>query len=482
MKIIASLFVALVTLSMVSALTFVQLQQQFQGKILQQSTGSAFNDARFGYNYRYNRIPRYILQCTSTNDVLLALDFAQTGSETATVPQLQVSVRSGGHSAEMFGVLDDRIVIDVSLMKNISVDINQMTITAQPGLKWVEFYNYTINNYQVGTPGGSCPSVGIGGLSLGGGANDLSTVYGMNLDNILELEVVLANRTVVTASYSQNPDLFWALRGAGHGGFGIVTRMTYRAHSLRPKYYSAWITYNWSDFETVLAKVSSFAESMPDIINLYFTAFVSGNKAGNQTDPIINLSCFSNGDPLDAEQYCGQFRNFDGVTPVSFFTTTQSYYDTVRTGTDPKFRRSFTKGSFLTELSKKSIKRIKTVMESSPITTFNYNTARLNLYWQGGQMLNQERNFTAYVHRTYPWNAVWLASYVTSEMEDTYHQWINKATKKMEPFSSGEVYQNYPDAELENWQDAYYAENYDRLVQIKAAYDPTNYFSYPQSI
>jgi len=467
------LLIASILVLSTQALTLNELIANYNlgnGKVIQQKDYE-FNSARFGYNHRYNRIPTVIIQPFNTAAVQLAMEYAQTNN-------LRVSIRSGGHSAAAFFASDDTVNIDLQKMKNINFNSADMTITAQTGNKWVEVYNYT-KTFGVGTPGGSCPSVGIGGLSLGGGANDLSTLFGHTVDNILEMEVILANRTVVIANEQSNKDLFWALRGAGHGGFGIVTQIKYKAYNLRPTYYSNWIQYNWADFEAVLKFVNEFSKTMPNTVNLYFTAWKSGSAAL----PSVALSCFSHLDPTnDAPAQCAPFLNIPGVAAPTAFPTVQPYYDTVRTGTDPKARRSFTKGSFLTDLTKQAIRRIKMVMEDSPTSPFTYNTARLNLYWQGGEMINRPRNYNAYVHRSHPWNAVWLSSYVTSTLEEEYHDWAKKADKKMGPYSSGEVYQNYPDDELECWEDAYYAENYPRLRQIKTQYDPSNYFKSVQSI
>eukprot|EP01132_Coremiostelium_polycephalum_P010107 gene10107-12396_t len=465
-------FVGLLVLAaivMCNALTLPDLRTQFSGQIVGQRDVD-FNNQRVGYNYRYQRIPTIITMPTTTNDVVLALEYARTNN-------LKTSVKSGGHSASALSIQDDTVLIDLGNMKNIEFDQASMTITAQPGNRWVNFYNYS-TALGVATPGGNCPSVGIGGLSLGGGANELATVWGHTVDNILRFQVVLANGSVVYASDTENSDLFWALRGAGHGGFGIVTEIKYKVYNIRPNYYSAWITYAWSDFEKVLRYVAAYSEVMPDTVNLYFT----GWKSGQPTQPSIGLSCFYNGDPAQGETECGRFRNIDGTLPTSFSVSVQPFFETVRTGTDPKARRSYTKGAFLTELSNQAIRRMRISIENGPSSPFTYNTARLNLYWHGGQMLNKSRDYTSYVHRSYPWNAVWLSSFVTESLDGEYHDWIKKTYRQMNSWSSGEVYQNYQDDELEDWEDAYYAENYPRLKVLKAKYDPTNYFNSLQSI
>ncbi|KAM9979268.1 hypothetical protein ACTFIY_008526 [Dictyostelium cf. discoideum] len=459
----------------VESLTLANLTSLINGKVISQSSVD-FNNARAGYNARYNRIPQLIVQPRDTAGVVLALEYAQTNN-------YLVSIKSGGHSSIAEGVQDLRVVIDLSQMKQISYDNISNLIVSEPGNKWVELYNFTINKHQVAVPGGSCPSVAISGLVLGGGANDFSSVYGLAADNVVEMEVVLANRSVVIANNQTNPDLFWALRGAGHGGFGIVTKFTFKAHPVLPAYYSAWITFKWDDFEDAVAYLEQFSKTMPNQVNLYFAA----SKNANNTIPSVAMSCFYNGNPSDAEAHCGKFRSFPGrarnsvITPTSFTVTTTSYYETVRTGTDPKQRMSFTKGSILPELTQKVIKRIKSGISETPLSPYTFNNARVNLYWQGGAMNEKATDYNAYVHRTHNWSAVWLASFTGNQYIEPYQKWISKAYKKTSNIQDG-VYQNYPDDQLEDWADQYYLTNYPRLLTIKAAYDPNNYFRHAQSI
>ncbi|GAM17645.1 hypothetical protein SAMD00019534_008200 [Acytostelium subglobosum LB1] len=217
---------------------------------------------------------------------------------------------------------------------------------------------------------------------------------------------------------------------------------------------------------------------MPNEVNLYFT----GWRSGNLSTPSVALSCFSNGAPEAGESVCGVFRNISGILPTSFSVSLQSFYKTVASGTDPKGRRSYTKNTFLYQLDRWTIRAIRRALERSPITDFKYNTGRLNLYWTGGAVLDQERNATAFVHRSYPWNAVWLSSWVSGDKSKAYHDWIKRTYNSMLDYSVPEAYQNYQDDELDNWEQMYYAENYPRLREIKSLYDPTNYFSYLQSI
>jgi len=453
-------------------LTLAQLRARLATDEVRGPRDAGYNDLRTGYNQRYSRLPAVIVSPRNVTGVQLAIEYARTNN-------LTVSVRSGAHSAELLGVLDEAVVIDFSInMKSISIDVENKIATVEPGMRWGDFYTAAVP-LGLGAPGGSCPGVGVGGSSLGGGANDLATVLGYSLDNVLGFQVVLANGSVVEASDYSHPDLFWALRGAGHGGLGVVTSITLQLSPIEPTFYSAWITYAWADFEALLNQVALYSQTMPDQVNLYFTGWKSAATLN------VALSCFYNGPPDVGATVCGRWANasITGVAPTSYSPTIEPYDATVRKGTDPKGRRSFTKGGLLTGLTRKAVRAIRRSLEDGPESDATTNTARLNLYWQGGKMLDRARDAVAFVHRTYPWNAVWLASYVPDAMTDEYARWITITNnRRMAPFMSGETYNNYPDLAMADWRWAYYAENYPRLRVIKAAYDPNQLFKGPQTI
>ncbi len=459
--------VIVLLLSVAQSLTLSQLRSQMVGDVIG-PRDHGYNDLRTGYNARFSRLPVVIVSPANVSGVQLALEYARTNS-------LNVSIRSGAHSAALLSVLDEAVVIDFSNMKGIVIDANGLTAVVQPGMRWGEFYAATVP-LGLGAPGGNCPGVGIGGSGLGGGANELSTKLGYSLDNIISMEVVLANGSIAVASATSHPDLFWALRGAGQAGYGVVSAFQMRLSKIEPKFYSAWITYAWKDFEAILNHVAKYAKTMPDEVNLFFTGWNSRNALS------VGLSCFYNGPPSIGEKVCSTFINASNISPTSYEPTIESFDATVKRGTDPKGRRSSTKGGFLLDLSLQAVHAMRLALEEGPQSESAYNTARLNLYWHGGKMLGRERNAVAFVHRTYPWNAVWLASYVPESMTEEYSKWIHRTEERMSSFMSGETYNNYPDLDLKDWQKAYYAENYARLQTIKAAYDPTNLFRGPQTI
>src|SRR5439155_25705825 len=172
-----------------------------------------------------DRRPALIARCTGVADVISAVNFARERD-------LQVAVRGGGHGVVGYAVNDDGIVIDLSQMKGIRVDPKGRTATAQAGVTWGEFDRET-QMFGLVTTGGRITTTGIAGLTLGSGSGWLERKFGFTVDNLLSVDVVTAAGAVVTASETQNPELFWGLRGGG-GNFGVVTSFEYRLHPLGP--------------------------------------------------------------------------------------------------------------------------------------------------------------------------------------------------------------------------------------------------------
>src|SRR5215213_1245315 len=197
-----------------------ELRDNFEGAILLPAD-AGYDEARRIWNLMIDKRPALIARCTKTSDVVAAVNFARTNN-------LIVSVRGGGHSVAGYAVCDGGVMIDLSLMKQIEVDPVQRTARAEPGVTWTELDSAT-QAHGLATPGGTVGETGIAGLTLGGGVGWMMATHGLTCDNVLSAEVVLADGRTVTASASEHPDLYWALRGGG-GNFGVVTSFEYQLH------------------------------------------------------------------------------------------------------------------------------------------------------------------------------------------------------------------------------------------------------------
>ena len=184
-----------------------------------------YDQARKIWNGMFDRRPALIARCAGAADVISAVNFARDNG-------LQVAVRGGGHSFPGHSVCDGGLVIDLSPMKAIRVDPAARTARAEPGVKWLEFDHET-QAFGLATTGGTASDTGIAGLTLGGGLGWLSSKYGLTIDNLISADVVTADGRLLTASATENQDLFWGLRG-GSGNFGVVTSFEYQLHAVGP--------------------------------------------------------------------------------------------------------------------------------------------------------------------------------------------------------------------------------------------------------
>jgi FAD/FMN-containing dehydrogenase len=197
-----------------------QFRSGFQGQVLTRGDPD-YDTARKVFNAMIDRRPDVIAQCATSGDVTQAINFARQ-------QEVPISVRGTGHNVAGYAVCDDGVVIDLSPMKNIQVDPAARTVRIGAGLTWGEV-NDALQPHGLAATGGFVSVTGVSGLTLGGGLGWLVREHGLALDNLLSAEVVLADGRVVTASASENEDLFWAIRGGG-GNFGVVTSFEFRVH------------------------------------------------------------------------------------------------------------------------------------------------------------------------------------------------------------------------------------------------------------
>src|SRR3954469_11984106 len=184
-----------------------------------------FDDACNLWNGDISRRPQVVVRCTSTDDVVNALAYARD-------QRLEVSIRGGGHSFAGFAIAENGLMIDLTLMKKVTIDVEGRRAVCQGGVTWAEL-DGPAQEHGLATPGGFISHTGIAGLTLGGGLGWLGRYAGLSVDNLLGAEVVTADGRVVRANPDENPELFWALRGGG-GNFGVVTELEYRLHPVGP--------------------------------------------------------------------------------------------------------------------------------------------------------------------------------------------------------------------------------------------------------
>ena len=429
-------------------------------------------------------VPQALVRCASANDVALALAFAHEN-------ELALTVRSGGHGYTGNSATTG-MVIDVGPMNAVAIGNGTATIGA--GAKLVDIYDQ-LASQGVCIPSGSCPTIGIAGITQGGGIGVVDRAYGLTCDNLVSAQVVLADGSVVTCDANAHADLFWALRGGGGGNFGIVTSMTFNTFATSDvTTFSA--DFAWTDAAKVFAAWQAWPQTLPDTVWAGLVLGTSGSASGT---PAIELSGICIGSPADFAPHWAQFLAAAGATPTSQSSVSTTFHAAMlascggRTisrchlaGETPDGsigRVSFVASSdfFDATLPSDGIQAMLGQMESLQAGT----SVLVIMDLMGGAIGRVAPDATAFVHR----NAVFSAQYYVSSPGSVSAAQVSQAQgivsglrATMAPWSNGEAYQNYLDTGLTNWQQAYYGANYARLRQVKTGYDPTQVFKPAQGV
>ena len=221
---------------------------------------AGYDAARRGWNGRFDRRPGAIARCAAAGDVVTAIRAAREHG-------IRVAVRSGGHSYAGNSSIDDGLLIDLSAMGGVDVDAGERAASVGPGVRWGAFDAAT-QAHGLATTGGTVSTVGVPGYTLGGGTGYLARKHGLALDNLTGADVVTADARIVRVSATENPDLFWALRG-GSGNFGVVTTLDFRLHELGPEALAGQIVHPFEDAGRVLRFFRDFMADAPDSLQVY---------------------------------------------------------------------------------------------------------------------------------------------------------------------------------------------------------------------
>jgi hypothetical protein len=203
------------------------LRTRVRGDLIRPGDGASYEEARKVYNGMIDRRPELIARCVDVADVIACVNFARE-------QKLALAVRGGGHSGPGLCTVDDGVVVDLSRMRGIRVDPEARTVRVEGGARWGDV-DHATHPFGLATPSGFISTTGVGGLTLGGGIGYMSRTHGLTIDNLLSVDMVLADGRFVTANAKDNKDLFWAVRGGG-GNFGVVTAFEYRLHPISTVY------------------------------------------------------------------------------------------------------------------------------------------------------------------------------------------------------------------------------------------------------
>jgi FAD/FMN-containing dehydrogenase len=446
----------------------------------------AYDYARRLYNTRFDGVrPEAVARCVDVDDVRACVAFAAQGS----VP---LAVRSGGHSYAGWST-GPGLVVDVSPIDTIELSGDRLVVGA--GARLVDVYAQAAEG-GMGVPAGSCPTVGVTGLTLGGGLGVLTRAWGLTCDNLIEAVVVTSDAHARTCDARREPDLFWALRGGGGGNFGVVTSLTLRA---RPagSMTTFFLRWPWNRAHDVVRAWQGWVASAPDALwaNCHLLAQPAGtprlavnglfvgtvSELGPQLDRLATMV----GTPASTRTVSA--KTFLGAMLTMAGCADSSVAECHLRGTTPE-------GTLERETYAAKSHVIATAMGDAAIGALvDGVNRRQGTGGAGGVLLDAlggavdalASDATAFPHRGALAVAQYIASWSPLAPPSTAEQsiaWLRSYRHSMVPHLGNRAYVNYIDPDLTDWPAAYYGDNYARLQKVKATYDPDGLFVFPQAI
>ena len=432
-----------------------------------------YEEARALYNGMIDKRPRVIARCVDVADVINAVNFGRDNN-------LLIAIRGGGHNGPGLGSCDDGLVIDLSEIKGVRVDPASRTVRAGPGCTQGDV-DHACHAFGLAVPAGIVSTTGLAGLTLGGGTGYLTRKHGLTIDNLVEADVVLADGRFVTASSTQNEDLFWALRGGG-GNFGVVTSFLFKAHPVS-MIYGGPMFWELKDAKRVMEWYRDFLPKA----SLDWGVFV-GIKTMPSTDPfpkehwgkkiVALIGCY-NGPSADGEKAFAPVRKelppaiVDWVGPMPF-PALQSLFDPLM----PKGMQWYWKGAYVRELPDQAIDvHLEHAMKAPSELSL------MHLYPIDGAVHRLGKDETPWSCRDGTWSMVIAAIDPDPAKAAQLKQWGKAYWEAVNPFTMGGGYVNFMmgdegDARIK----ATYGGNFERLVAVKRKYDPNNVFRVNQNI
>ncbi len=442
-----------------------ELIPSFSGRLLQPDD-ALFDEARRVHNGLVDKRPGVIARCLGAADVVDALGLAKKLG-------LEVAVRGGGHNVGGRGTIDGGLLIDLSLMKGLHADPKARTARAEGGTLWKEF-NRATQLHGLATTGGVISSTGIAGLTLGGGLGWLMSKYGMALDNLLSVDLVLADGKLVRASSDEHPDLFWAVRGGG-GNFGVATSLEFRLHSVGPMVMGGLVAHPVSAAKDLLRLYRDLTATASDDLMLFF-ALLTG------PDGVTKLAAIVAGHigPQDkAEAELRPVKEFgkpamDVIGPMPY-----SMLNSMLDASFPRGARNYWKSHFIDRLTDEAIDMLIESFASCPSAM-----SAVMLEHFHGAAARVPVTHTAYALRKSGFNVVILSQWMEGVDDGRCVSWARESYAALQPFIGSNRYLNYIDHDeaADATLAAVYGPNLDRLRTVKGKYDPQNVFRHNVNI
>lgn len=432
------------------------LRGSLRGPLLEPGD-DGYDAARSVWNAMIDRRPALIARCAGAADVIAAVTFAREHG-------LLLSIKGGGHNVAGIAVCDGGLMLDLSLMKGIRVDPVAWTAHAQPGVLWGELDRET-HAFGLATPGGAISMTGIAGLTLGGGQSWLTGKHGFVVDNLLSVDIVTADGELRHASATENVDLFWAVRGAGHN-FGVVTSFEYRLHPLTTV-IGGMLIHPFEHARDVLRFHQEFTAGAPDEITSA-AALLTGPD-GAMVAAIV--ACYSG--PLEGgDRALAPLRQFGQPLADTFAPIPYPVMQTMLDGAFPHGRQNYWKTSLTDHVSDATIDALVDHAADIPSP---FSAIMIGHFAGVGSRVGKHE--TAYVHRDLPYDVLMVSNWLNPADSERNIGWTRECYAAIQSSLPQGIYVNdMGHDESDERVCRAYGENYARLAELKARYDPTNLF------
>ena len=439
------------------------LRAAFSGTLLT-TEDLAYEDARAVFNSAVETRPAVIAQCGNTADVREALAFAQRAG-------MPVAVRSGGHSVAGASLVQDGLVLDLRRMNGVSISPDARSAVVGGGANWGVF-DRAAEPFGVATTGGRVSTTGVGGLTLGGGSGWIERKCGLACDNLLAVDLVLADGRTVTASETEHPELFWALHGGG-GNFGVATSFTFRLHPL-PEFSFALMLWSAEDGEAATRAYRDFVDDAPEEAGggaIYLTGppedFVPAELVGELCCGVLVTYM---GNAAELEDLIAPLK---ALEPRALVLTDIPYADLQSMLDDPPGFRNYWSAEYLRSLPDEAVREF-CAASARMITP---SPSQQGMIPWGGAVARNAGDWPM-ANRDIPWIAHPLGLWENPADDQRARDWAHHLRDVLAPWTTGAVYLNFiGDEGADRVVAGYGRQNYDRLAAIKAEYDPGNLFN-----
>ena len=445
--------------------TVLDAFRQIQGEVLPEGA-PGYDDARKVWNGMIDKRPAVIVKPKTVADVITAVNASRDAG-------LKVTVRGGGHNVSGNALNDGGAVIDLSLMRRVEVDPSVRTVRAEGGAT-IGDVDAAAQEHGLAVPLGVVSETGIAGITMGGGLGWLRRKYGPTSDNLLSVDVVTAEGQFITASESENADLFWAVRGGG-GGFGVVTSFEYQAHPVGPEVFFTFVFHPYEKAAEALRFFREFTATAPEELGLLaFFAEIPpielfpAEHHGKRT--IAFIAPYA-GDPEEGEKLCRPLREF--AVPYADFSGVTQWTELQKSLDEdyPNGRRYYWKSTYFADLSDEAIEQITRQGGEfpSPLTTIDI--------WHLGGAMASPREDTAFANREAPFLVTYEANWDEPSQDDENVAWAREAWNEAQQFSTGGLYLNFPGFREGEIERQAFGPNTERIAAIRKRYDPQQLFA-----